>query len=57
MAKRTLEIKPVKSAMRKEGLVYKDASDADSELDEDEDSEEIKEITLGQAKRRVVDQE
>ena len=47
MAKRTLEIKPVKSAMKKEGLVYKDASDADSDLDEAEDSEEIKEITLG----------
>jgi hypothetical protein len=55
MAKRTLEIKPVKSTIKKEGLVYKDASDADSDLDQGEESEEIQEIVLGVAKRRVVD--
>ncbi len=57
MAKKSLEIKPVKSTVRNDGLVYKDASDADSDLDVEEDSQEIIEVGLTQSKRRVVDQE
>jgi len=59
LARKACDINPAKaSAIDSEPLVYKDESDDEELGEQSDDSEEIKEIPLGQAsKRRQVDQQ